>query len=103
MKEFFRNGGIGEVLKIALPLVVATSCHAVNNLVDRIMLSHYSQDAMAAAMPAHLIILARWEESSPIKAVISPFAFFISACRVGVRSLPICLAATIAWFFRLAS
>ncbi|MBQ6353115.1 MAG: MATE family efflux transporter [Lentisphaeria bacterium] len=52
MKEFFRNGGVGEVLKIALPLVVATSCHAVNNLVDRIMLSHYSQDAMAAAMPA---------------------------------------------------
>ena len=52
MKDFFRSGGIGEVLKIALPLVVATSCHAVNNMVDRIMLSHYSQNAMAAAMPA---------------------------------------------------
>ena len=52
MKEFFRNGGIGEVLKIALPLVAATSCHAVNTLIDRIMLSHYSQNAMAAALPA---------------------------------------------------
>jgi len=52
MKEFFRNGGVGEVLKIALPLVVASSCHAVHVIVDRIMLSHYSQNAMAAAMPA---------------------------------------------------
>ena len=52
MKDFFRNGGIGELLKISLPLVVATSCHAVNTMVDRIMLSHYSQSAMAAAMPA---------------------------------------------------
>ncbi len=52
LREFFRPGGIGEVLKVALPLVVATSCHAVNNLVDRIMLSHYSQNAMAATLPA---------------------------------------------------
>ena len=52
MKDFFRPGSVGEVLKIALPLVVATSCHAVNNMVDRIMLSHYSQNAMAAALPA---------------------------------------------------
>ena len=52
MRNFFRNGGIGEVLKIALPLVVATSCHAVNTMIDRIMLSHYSQNAMAAALPA---------------------------------------------------
>ena len=52
MRDFFRSGGVGEVLKIALPLVVATSCHAVNTMIDRIMLSHYSQNAMAAALPA---------------------------------------------------
>lgn len=52
MKDFFRNGGAGEVLKVALPLVVAGSCHAVNIIVDRIMLSHYGQNAMAAALPA---------------------------------------------------
>ena len=52
MKELFRNGRIGEVLKVALPLVVASSCHAVHIIVDRIMLSHYSHQAMAAALPA---------------------------------------------------
>ena len=52
MKEFFRNGRIGEVLKVALPLVVANSCHAIHIIVDRIMLSHYSHHAMAAALPA---------------------------------------------------
>ena len=59
MKEFFRNGGIGEVLKIALPLVAATSCHAVNTLIDRIMLSHYSQNAMAAALPGLRCVSSR--------------------------------------------
>jgi len=55
MKDFFsdrQHGGIIEMLKVALPLVVATSCHAVHIIVDRIMLSHYSQNAMAATMPA---------------------------------------------------
>ena len=31
-----------EILKIALPLVLASSAHAVNLLADRIMLEHYS-------------------------------------------------------------
>ena len=34
------RGGMWEILKIALPLVLASSAHAVNLLADRIMLEH---------------------------------------------------------------
>ena len=53
--EFLSHkGGMWEVLKIALPLVLAASSHAVNLLADRIMLSHYSDEAVAASMAAGL-------------------------------------------------
>lgn len=47
-----RGGGIINVLQIAMPLVAASACHAANIFTDRVMLSHYSQEAMAAAFPA---------------------------------------------------
>ena len=53
--EFLSHkGGMWEVLKIALPLVLAASSHAVNLLADRLMLSHYSDEAVAASMAAGL-------------------------------------------------
>ncbi|MBE6399257.1 MAG: MATE family efflux transporter [Lentisphaerae bacterium] len=48
------RGGIGEVLKVAIPLVVASLGHALNLFTDRVMLSSYSPQAMAAAFPAGL-------------------------------------------------
>lgn len=49
--EFLHNdGGILDVLKIALPLIIASSAHAVNLLADRIMLEHYSTVAVAGCM-----------------------------------------------------
>jgi len=48
------RGGIGEVLKVAIPLVVASLGHALNLFTDRVMLSVYSPQAMAAAFPAGL-------------------------------------------------
>ena len=51
--EFLSNrGSISEVLKIALPLILASSAHAVNLLADRIMLDHYSDAAVAGSMAA---------------------------------------------------
>ena len=47
-------GGLIEVLKIALPLVLSALSHALNLFTDRVMLNRYSQDAMAAAFPAGL-------------------------------------------------
>lgn len=48
------RGTLREVLRVALPLVMASSGHAIRLLADRIMLAHYSQDAIAAALPAGL-------------------------------------------------
>ena len=48
------QGSMWEILKIALPLVLASSAHAVNLLADRIMLEHYSAEAVAGSMAAGL-------------------------------------------------
>ena len=53
--QFLSNqGGMWEVLKVALPLILASSAHAVNLLADRIMLDHYSETAVAGSMAAGL-------------------------------------------------
>ncbi len=48
------DAGMRTVLRIALPLILASSGHAIRMLADRIMLSKFSQDAIAASMPAGL-------------------------------------------------
>lgn len=48
------NAGFLHVLKIALPLILANSCRAINMFIDRLMLAHYSQDAVAAAFTGGL-------------------------------------------------
>lgn len=48
------NGGIWEVLKIAMPLILAASTHAVNLYVDRAMLAQYDYDAMGASFASGL-------------------------------------------------
>ncbi len=45
---------LGRVLKISIPLVLATSGHALRLFADRVMLSQYAPEALAAAMPAGL-------------------------------------------------
>ena len=49
-----QSGGFLEVLKIALPLILSNSCHAVNMFVDRLMLARHSQEAVAAAFTGGL-------------------------------------------------
>ncbi len=48
------KGGIGEVAKVAFPLVIASLGHALNLFTDRVMLAAYSHQAMAAAFPSGL-------------------------------------------------
>lgn len=48
------NASFGNVFRIALPLVLANSCRAINMFVDRLMLAKYSQDAVAAAFTGGL-------------------------------------------------
>src|SRR5262249_58375913 len=48
-------GGGGEVMRLALPLIVSNSFWTLQITIDRVLLSRYSSDAVAAAMPAVLL------------------------------------------------
>ncbi len=48
-------GGFREVLGIALPLVVSSGSWSVQHFVDRMFLTWYSPEAIAAAMPAGML------------------------------------------------
>lgn len=48
-------GGLRELLAVALPLVVSSGSWSLMYVVDRILLTHSSIDALAAAMPSGLL------------------------------------------------
>jgi multidrug resistance protein, MATE family len=52
---FRGRGSPGDVLRIAFPLIVASSGHALRLFVDRVMLAHYAPASIAASMPAGLL------------------------------------------------
>ncbi|HPC47522.1 MAG TPA: ABC transporter permease subunit, partial [Deltaproteobacteria bacterium] len=52
------QGGCREVLVLALPLVLSTSSWAVQHFVDRMFLTWYAPEAIAAAMPAGILNFA---------------------------------------------
>ncbi len=58
--QYMRNrwraeGGYREVLAIATPLILSTGAWSVQHFVDRMFLSWYSPEAIAAAMPAGMV------------------------------------------------
>tara|TARA_A100001037_G_scaffold300753_1_gene328900 strand:+ start:1005 stop:2411 length:1407 start_codon:yes stop_codon:yes gene_type:complete len=48
-------GGYGEVLKIAIPLILSMGSWSLKHFVDRVFLAWYSDDALAAALPASML------------------------------------------------
>lgn len=48
------NGGMGHVLRLAYPLILASSGHAFRLFADRVMLSRYAPETIAASLPAGL-------------------------------------------------
>ena len=52
------NGGYHEVITVAIPLVLSTSAWSVQHFVDRMFLTWYSSEAIAAAMPAGILNFA---------------------------------------------
>ena len=52
--ELNRSGSFREVLTVALPLILSSSCHAINMFVDRLMLTRYSPEASAASFTGGL-------------------------------------------------
>src|SRR5262245_8448172 len=51
----FRAGSMRELAWVALPLVVSSGASSLMYVVDRVFLSWYSVDAMAAALPAGVL------------------------------------------------
>jgi MATE family multidrug resistance protein len=51
-QRWHAEGGGAEVLKLALPLILSNSVWTLQIIIDRVLLSRYSSDAVAAAMPA---------------------------------------------------
>lgn len=49
------DGGYAEVLKLAVPLVLSSGAMAIQYFVDRIFLTWYSPDALAASLPASML------------------------------------------------
>jgi MATE family multidrug resistance protein len=48
-------GSWGEVLKVSLPLMASSGLWAILHFVDRVFLSWYSQEVLAASMPAGIL------------------------------------------------
>lgn len=53
--ERFGSASMTQVLRVALPLIVASSGHALRLFADRVMLARYSQSSIAAALPAGMM------------------------------------------------
>jgi MATE family multidrug resistance protein len=49
------EGGYREVLVVAIPLILSTATWSVQHFVDRMFLTWYSPEAIAAAMPAGML------------------------------------------------
>jgi len=49
------QGGYREILELAFPLILSTGAWSIQQFVDRMFLTWYSTDAIAAAMPAGLL------------------------------------------------
>ena len=52
------EGGYREVLKIAIPLILSTGAWSIQHFVDRMFLTWYSAETIAAAMPAGILNFA---------------------------------------------
>jgi len=52
------DGGYREFLALAIPLILSTSLWSIQHFVNRMFLTWYSPEAIAAAMPAGLLNLA---------------------------------------------
>jgi len=55
--KFFTDGegGAGEVLKVAYPLILSTASNTIMQFINRVFLAHYSPDALAACVPGGIL------------------------------------------------
>ncbi|MFC1531834.1 hypothetical protein ACFL7M_00490 [Thermodesulfobacteriota bacterium] len=66
------DGGYRQVLVIAIPLILSTGAWSVQHFVDRMFLSWYSPETIAAAMPAGILsftVMSLFIEARPVMLV----------------------------------
>lgn len=54
-ERWLQDGGYREVLKVAVPLILSTGSWSIQHFVDRMFLTWYSREALAAALPAGML------------------------------------------------
>ena len=54
-ERWSQEGGYREVLKVAVPLILSTGSWSIQHFVDRVFLTWYSREALAAALPAGML------------------------------------------------
>lgn len=54
-KRWSSEGGYRSILSIAVPLILSTGAWSILHFVDRMFLTWYSPEAIAAAMPAGMV------------------------------------------------
>ena len=67
------EGGYREVLILAVPLVITTSTAGIQSFIDRLMLSWYSSDALAATVPAFLVCMTLMAPFMGVATYVSVF------------------------------
>ncbi|MCE7909512.1 MAG: MATE family efflux transporter, partial [Candidatus Omnitrophica bacterium COP1] len=73
--NYLKPGGYREILKISFPLIMSTSSFSLMHVVDRIFLSWYSPESLAASMPAGA---AAWSIMSLFIGTTSYVSTFVS-------------------------
>lgn len=54
-KRWYAHNGYKQILQIAFPLILSTGSWSIQQFIDRMFLSWYSEEALAAAMPAGIL------------------------------------------------
>jgi MATE family multidrug resistance protein len=68
-------GSLRELLAVAMPLVLSSGSLSLMNVIDRIFLTHYSTDALAAASPAGML---HWTAMSLVIGMASCVTAFVA-------------------------
>ena len=55
MTDAAAEGGYGEVLRVAYPLILSTASNTIMQFTNRVFLARYSPDALAACVPAGIL------------------------------------------------
>ena len=55
MQRWRAEGGYRDVFSVAVPLILSTATWSLQNFIDRVFLSWWSQEAVAASLPAGML------------------------------------------------